>query len=381
MAVGAIATEYLDEIAPPKDGRSTPSICMEWLVMEAFERRRNLLGPNELRGVPGSGKVEAALSRGERLTNNNYLKTASVFGFTGVLMPLARSIRILNPDRTSAERAKEIALVWEHEQGFDGFSDGTSGSDGSKLRASIRDVVIRSLLAGRCEVPTSSPLLSKLAESLRPDGAGTNERQWLSQSILDPSDDMRAEIGRALSRVNNPLSDRDLVTLLRPKASDSLRQCLDAIVGYEAVATRLESVMHHWQYVSTLRGITPVTPSEVAASDVVQGIAKSLSRTIASARSAFEPMEPGLMAVLDNLLERFDAVSSPEDLAQMVMEHHEAIQSGKSPFAKRPWFEPAGSGYVVRSIYRVDGPPSETFDHFGRQYRLSALRGMLGDLV
>ena len=48
------------------------------------------------------------------------------------------------------------------------------------------------------------------------------------------------------------------------------------------------------------------------------------------------------------------------------------------------WFEPAGAGssdgLVVRSNYRLDGPPLSTFDHFGRPYRVAAFMSMLREL-
>ncbi len=87
IAVGALACETLaEEIAA--DGISTPSICFEWLVVEAFVRRLPG-GQGFPLGVPGSFKARAVVARSQRLSAATYLKGPSVFGFHGVYKPFA----------------------------------------------------------------------------------------------------------------------------------------------------------------------------------------------------------------------------------------------------------------------------------------------------
>src|SRR4051794_6091835 len=71
MAVGAMACETLaDEI--PIDGVSTPAICFEWLVVEAFVRR---LQPQQTpNGIPGSLKARTVVNARQRLSAATYLK-------------------------------------------------------------------------------------------------------------------------------------------------------------------------------------------------------------------------------------------------------------------------------------------------------------------
>jgi len=90
-AVGALSFEELFDMSPA-DGLSSPSICFEWLVLEAFARRDAQDHALDAAGVPGSSKTRAVIASGRRLTAKNYLKSPNVFGFTGVYLPLARSL-------------------------------------------------------------------------------------------------------------------------------------------------------------------------------------------------------------------------------------------------------------------------------------------------
>lgn len=381
MAVGAIATDGLELLAPV-DGRSTPSICFEWLLLEAFERRRRLgIAPDELQGVPGSAKVAVAIAKGERLSLGNYLKTANVFGFTGVLMPLARSTHLLDRDRRAAERAADLVSIWQQEQKRDGFVEGARSTDGGKFRRAINEGVRQSLLAGRCEVKPGSSLFGDLAQTLRPSGAGDAERTWLSRALLDPSDETRQEIGLLVQAAPSDLGDRGLVELIRPRASALLGQRLDAVVAYEAVARRLESVLDEWQFRSTQWRSKPVTAGDVATREVVQAAAASLPDAIAAGRESIATVDPLLAADFDRLTSAFEGRTAQAALAEAVMHHHEQIQSAKPPNGKRPWFEPVDSGFVVRNLYRREDEPSGSFDRFNRQYRLAAFRNMLQELM
>src|SRR5262245_60366783 len=85
-AVGAIACDGLGEM-PAVDQVSTPSICFEWVMLEAFVRR---LRTNEMPfGVPGVYKTRNVVARHERLSAQTYLKGPKVFGFNGVYKPFS----------------------------------------------------------------------------------------------------------------------------------------------------------------------------------------------------------------------------------------------------------------------------------------------------
>ncbi len=387
MAVGAVATDGLEESIEPADGRSTPSVCFEWLVLEALVDRQQHLPPDAMRQVPGSAKVRAAAERREPLSSGNYLKTPNVFGFTGVLLPWARSCGVLDRQRRPAERAPALIEVWEAECGNTGYLSGARSTPGGELRSDIRGAVEQALRNGRSSAGRS--LRTRIAAALRPDGAGPDEKRWLRRA-LTPDGSTAAEIAdlgrRNLPRSQDPtaLDDRELLTAIRPGSSRDLRARVDAIVRYEAVATRLETVLSEWQWRSTLNGLTPTTAGQVGRSDPVVAAAAGLHDAISAAREALDQLDPDMLAVFDALVAELDGVHSPVELAERVMAHHEVIQSKKPPHGKRPWFEPAGAGssdgLVVRSNYRLDGPPLSTFDHFGRPYRVAAFMSMLREL-
>lgn len=387
MAVGAVATDGLEESVEPADGRSTPSVCFEWLVLEALVDRAQHLPPDVMRQLAGSAKVRAAVERGEPLSLGNYLKAPNVFGFTGILLPWARSCGVLDRQRRPAERAPELVAVWEGECQTVGYLSGARTTPGAKLRSDIRDAVEQALHDGRSSVDKS--LWRRVAASLQPDGAGPNEQRWLRGALM-PKGSIAAEIADLGQRIGpgsqdpTTLDDRDLLSVIRPSSSPDLRARVDAILRYEAVATRLESVLFEWQWLSTLNGLTPTTADQVGRSDVVRTAAAGLPGAISAARAALDRLDPVALTSFDALAAELDGAHRPVELAELVMAHHEVIQSKKPPHGKRPWFEPASAGssegVVVRSNYRLDEPPPSTFDHFGRPYRVAAFMSMLREL-
>jgi hypothetical protein len=384
MAVGALAGEGLDETVPPLDGRSTPSICMEWLMLEAYVRRRHLLPPDGLAGVPGSAKVEAVVRKNQHLTVGNYLKTANVFGFTGVLMPLARSTGVLDASRRSAHRTEELVGLWEKEQGLDGFVDNHAGSDGGNLRRAIRDHIRRSLQVGHSVAIAGSPLLGQLTKALGPRQAGPRERKWIECALRDPSDEIRAEIAKLTVETRpseeGAVTDLELLHLIRPKASPQVVLRLDAVVAYEAVTTRLQAGFDIWRCESTQRGTSPLGTAEAASKPGMRLIAKTLRPAIEKARVAFDQLGGSIVTELESVVESFDGVTAATELAENIIIRHELVQARKPPRGKRPWFERDGGGLVVRPLYRLSEPPADTYDHFGRLYRLSTFAGLLSDL-
>src|SRR5512133_3976168 len=87
IAVGAqvCASADFEEDELAKDGVTPPWLVFEWFVVEAFVRARDQLrqtgGP--LR-IAGRTKVETALRARRPVSASAYLKTPTVFGFTGI---------------------------------------------------------------------------------------------------------------------------------------------------------------------------------------------------------------------------------------------------------------------------------------------------------
>lgn len=209
MAVGSLACEPLAD-EPPADGASTPAICFEWLVVEAFVRRLHHGLPH---GVPGSQKARGVLGRSQRLSASTYLKGPAVFGFNGVYKPFAIDSGVVGAGLEPGLRCAELTRRWEHDQGLAGFTDEVPRTEGGRLRERIGAEVRAALRSGHCTTSPGSQLLGQLAHSLRPDTIGTRERHALRAILTDGEHDTRAELAHHIATLT-PRSTRR--SLLRP---------------------------------------------------------------------------------------------------------------------------------------------------------------------
>jgi hypothetical protein len=212
VAVGALTCETLAD-ETPADGISTPSICFEWLVIEALVRRLGSQGFPQ--GVPGSLKARTMVGRSQRLSAATYLKGPTVFGFNGVYKPVAVDSGVVTSGLEPGVRCAELVRRWEEEQGFDGFTDAVPGTRGGKLRSQVRDEVRSALRTGRCTTNPGSWLFGRLAASLHPDTAGLGERRALRALITDGEHETRAELARHIAEVGESLTEAQLLGAVR----------------------------------------------------------------------------------------------------------------------------------------------------------------------
>lgn len=373
MAVGAMACETLaDEL--PIDGISTPEICFEWLVIEGLVRR---LQPQEFpAGVPGSQKARAVVNRKQRLSAATYLKGPSVFGFNGVYKTFAVDARVVGSELEPGPRCDELVREWEANQGFPGFADAVQGTDGGKLRTNIRDEVRATLRAGRCTANTSGWLLGQLAGSLRPDRALPGERRVLRSLLMQGEHETRAELAAHLNDVDGDGSEAEFLAAVRPSCSVPLSCIVDAVFAYERFAALLDAAFRTLCSVSYSMGAQPLTPKRVEANEMIVHCAKELPGHY---RQAAELMATiGSEAGLEERLGDFAISCSPEGLVELLLVHHERIQSAKPPNGKRPWFEPLRDGWVIRAPYGAAEQP-ELGQWFVHPVRIAALRRFLED--
>jgi hypothetical protein len=355
-AVGAMACEDLvDEI--PADGTSTPMICFEWLVLEAMIRR---IPPKDMPfGVPGSQKTRAVIANGQRLAAATYLKTASVFGFSGIYKPFGAFERIVDTSLVPVERCAEVVRAWEEDQAYEGFVDAVPGSSGQKLRTKIRDEVRASLKAGRCSASEASHLFGYLAESLNPDKAGPRQRNLLRSMLTDGQHETRAEMARLLDTLDtdliSDLSEAGYLQLVRPRCSSATGMLVDVFIAYELLGTVIEHAFRTLCAISYSLGATPLTPDKVADDPTLINAARSLPGLYDDAASRI--FDLGLAEPIEERLGEFGIRRTPAELFELLLDHHARNQANKPPNGKRPWFEPYRNGWIVRPGFGAEVAP------------------------
>jgi hypothetical protein len=373
IAVGAMACETLvDEL--PADGVSTPSICFEWLVIEAFVHR---LAANQVpAGVPGSQKARAVVNRKQRLSAATYLKGPAVFGFNGVYKPFAVDAGVVGSELEPGPRCAEMTRVWEAEQGFPGFTDEVAGTEGGRLRSQICGQVRAALRSGRCTSSPGSWLFRNLAAALRPDAARPGERRALRSLIVEGVHETRAELARLVAVVEGDLDEAEILEMIRPRCSPALGAIVEAVVAYERFAALVDAAFRTVCSVSHSMGAQPLTPNHVEHHDVIVRCAKELPASFQ--RAADRMAAIGAEAGLEDRLGEFAIARSPRELVELIFEHHERVQAAKPPSGKRPWFEPLRHGRVVRPPYGTAEQP-ELGPRFVHPVRVAALRRFLDD--
>ena len=346
-AVGALACETLaDEF--PADGVSTAAICFEWLVIEGFVRR---LPPQQMPpGVPGSQKTQTVVKTGQRLSAATYLKGPAVFGFNGVYKPFAIDAGVVGSGLDPGPRCPDLVRAWESEQGFPGFADAVPGSDGARLRANIRDEVRSALRHGRCTTKPSSWLFGRLAAALHPDHAEPRERTVLRALLTDSSHETRAELVTLVADLGaTDVTEAQTLDDVRPRCSPVLGQIVDAVVSYERFAAFVTAAFRTLCTISYSMGTQPLIPKDVCKHEVIERCARELPDKFQVAAERMHAI--GADNGIEDRFGEFAIPRSPTELVEVIMAHHEAVQAGKPPNGKRPWFEPLNEGWVVRAPY------------------------------
>jgi hypothetical protein len=373
IAVGAtMAEEFGDE--PAADGRTTPYLAYEWLVVEALARKRSRA---ETEGVPGILKARRALNRswGAHLDAGSYLQVPKVFGFHGVYKRLARAASQVDDALVLLRGGDELVRVWEREQRFPGFMDRTARTPGGRLAGSLLKEVSSALRKGRITTGSGSHVWSKLAWALGPDDPGRRERRMLWRALVDEGEPIRRELVIGLRDLADWQTEAQALRALAPAVSPDLRFRLSAIDAYERVARLLVGVFRAMQIASTGQGTRPVSPGQLRDNELVNRACAELPDALARAVDRLDPLGEGqkLQATLGHFAERYPE----EELVEAVLEHHERVQAAKG--GKRPWLERAGPGFYVRDAYRTSDDPAGTEDYV-HPYRVWALSSFITDL-
>lgn len=373
MCLGALVCEAFDDDAVSSDGVTPPWLVYEWFVLEAFAREGG-----DLRGarIPGLQKVKTCLHAKRQVGAASYLKTPTVFGFTGIFRRLATKSKIVDEQLQLDDGGWELLRAWEREQGLSGLIQGKHGP-GAELRRELADAVAKGLAAGST-VPRRSELWTQLATLLHPGAIGADEGNallaWLRQS-----DPLTGELVALVEQHGQHVDRGGEADFLRAKArgaSAELARHLSAIDAYEALCRPVDRAFQLLRHVSTTRSLGSVAAADFEKSPEAAAILDALPRGIA--RVLADPKlldwEPDVRIVLD----AFEQTTSPRALFDAIVAHHEAVQRRKPPDGKRPWIERARDGGVVlRPAYALQkwhDAPSYVHD-----YRTGTVCGFLAD--
>ena len=379
LAVGARVCNDFEPETLAKDGVTPPYLVFEWWVVEAFVRASDEL--KETGRIPGIQKVQACYHNGRPVSAPAYLKTASVFGFTGIFRRLARHTEIITSDGLLDEAGHRLIDTWSREQGLDGFLHGREGA-GAALREDLRKAVRQGLEQGHTGYRPGS-FWSAIAQHLDPARPGRRERALLLELIDNRAgqpDEVKF-ITASLRKRAAPLEFADEAKHLRSlqrSAPQSLRPVLAAIDDYESLCRPLTDAFD-W-----IRFLASKEPSSGMSVDdfLARAPAAKLCDRIATAVQAVTDnavvaeVWPERAQVLTLLRE----ATSPKRLVPIVLQHHRDAQARKPPDGKRPWLEEDTRGrLLVRASYRLEDKPDPLSDYV-HEYRLPTVSRFLSDL-
>lgn len=344
--VGAFANESLiDNVS--RDGKTTPDVAFEWLVLEALAYRG---GRDALKGVPGSQKASSAKASGRRLGPGNYLVAPRIFGFNGVYRPFCQDSAILRPEGTCGPAADALLEAWQADQRLDGFVSGQPGSLGHKLRLDIERETAKALELGHAAASTQGALYATLAVALAPNSAGVRERRELRKSIAQSQHEVRNDVVRLIQESPGALeaSEDEVCMAIRPVAAPETASVLDAIAAYESCATLIDHAFRDILSTATAQGGT-FTTKQAADFAAISEAARQAPDLAARALDALARLDETLAHDAQAPIGSFTSLDGGAAFAEELIERHRVTQEAKG---KRMWIDPVNGAWIVRPPYR-----------------------------
>jgi len=408
--VAAAVAERVAEGAEDGDGaRLGARLAFERLVVAALVRQRvqGVLPPVATRRLPGSYLAQQALSAKEPLTPANFLRGQAVNGASGVIMRLARNLRLLDDRGAMTGLGRELLLIWANEQRLRGVLDepGDSQRLGAEWMRDVAKAASSNVSDGIWPGPGQN-LWDRLAGPLRLDGADVGERAFLRTQLMSGSP-VRARMLELLSEPNvasifdasqdgdRGTAERGTLTKgLRPRLTDEpidllIRVTIDSIDRYERVTGLLQQMFDSLSWALKHRGGRALLGSLL----LDPRVEDALRRGLASLRLAVEALRssaadlasaPGFqdsdaLEALHTLLD--DAgrtLGAPEQALDAIMTRHERVQKQKR---KANWIERDGGRWTLMPGRGYDGelPPSER-EAYLHPFRVENAYAFLADM-
>lgn len=380
MAIGARICEGWKDTDVAVDGITPAWLVYEWYVVEAFSRAKGELVEGS--SIPGNQKISRAINTGRPVNVNAYLKTPTVFGFTGIYRRLANGGHVLTESGRLDDAGWELISAWERDQSLPSFVSGSDGT-GYDFRREFVDAVAKSMEKGHT-VRKPPEFWSTLAKKLDPANPGRREANVLLGVITSRSGstDMVSALVHAL-RGNGPVFDRPqegrFLRQLARTSTGELRKLLDAIDAYEGLCRALTCAFDAVRYGAFL---TKGIPFNSNAYQRTAGVDAALSSLMPVLRRVIE--DAGLMEWEEEWVAdvsgRFQSVHNAADLFEAILAHHQNIQGKKPPDGKRSWFEKIRPGQIiVRAAYQLEHEP-DTSSAYVHEYRIPTFSRFLRDV-
>lgn len=380
VAARVCADDY-DDDALAADGVTPPWLVFEWFVVEALIRRADEL--DDATGVPGGAKVRTAIRQHKSISHKSYLKTAKVFGFSGIFRRFVTQVGVLTNDLALDDGGYAVLRAWEHDVGLDGFHEGADTSVGGEFRRSLKNAVRAGMDAG-ATVRRATDFWVEVARVFEPSAMRSAERKALHAQIIAPAKGGAGharELVEALGKHGDVVVREHEPKLLRKiarSASPDLASCLRAIDAYEALCRPILDSFDLVRALSTRRDRRPIDATAFAADEMARELVAKIQK--GTQRVDDDPhlgnWEPDAAA----LSRTFSNVRTAPELFEVVMQHHEQSQHAKPPDGKRPWFErTTGQRAAIRAAYAFDGTPPLDASYV-HQYRIPTLSRFLAEL-
>jgi hypothetical protein len=359
---------------------ASPALVWEWLVVEALVREAGERDGE--RGVPGTLVTRRALEQHGYLDARSYLKTPRIFGFHGVYKRLAIHLGLVDVHLGPGPNAEELLDAWARDLGHAGISD-------VRLMLARWSAAVRRSLAEK--PPRTRPNWSndgwkELAHALAPSMCKSREKRFL-RNLLHATDQRRLGALPAIWQLQTEFDEgafqEELLHDRLQQHEPSYRPLLGAIRSYEIFARNLQDAFDVMRTQAARRDVQGLAVREMAGCTEFEQSVCDLHKRFEAAHEALCNVTVPNVPLQDLFKNRFQAFREPKDAGQCAMDlcsHHEAVQRGKSPEGKRPWFDRLGQDRIfVRHAYRESSGEIQP-GRYVHDYRSKPIRRFFMDL-
>lgn len=373
IAIGASITEGFTE-SYLNDKVVTPMQVFEWYVVHALVKSYGKSKPKRLTGLPGREKVATALMQSACVTEGNYLKTPSVFGFYGVYKVLARELDVLSGDSMGPDCAR-LKMAWEQDVSND-------VGDFRKYYDLVREAVTYGLSNHKTQ--RNWKHWEKFAQPLVTNDPGKKSSAVIWELLTDPNVRLRSEYfqfivkdGAKVISVDSEINEKILHAELLKSASPDMAAIIKTIQMYEEFSRLITDAFYHILYVAS-KSEKKVSPGELTSLSSVNAAIKRLPILRGKLHDGLARYN--LDFRFNAFLDLFNTTGNKEEWVNALLEHHVKNQQGKPPNGKMPFFDYFGDGSIrTRHAYQQTSAPTEAGDYV-HAYRLSSLWSFAEDV-